>query len=244
MTKYYVLLLALLFLAPTYYDNAEFTVGRMEFSTVVGSGSIAITSEYFTLILREGRCEVRDAYRFCLTNLTYNPVEFYPRETQFVLDVENICDTRCVALGFACETNARCASDYCVHGVCRNQRTWCGDGVCDSGEVCPQDCPVEGDGLEQETESLQVAEQESPQQSVSEPVSPESFDESADSTQETLLVPEPVIALEQQPVSQPVTRQSVMSTSSDVNWPAAIGVFVVGIVLIFIVLRKHRHATI
>lgn len=36
--------------------------------------------------------------------------------------------------------SSECSGLYCVHGYCRSQATYCGDGFCDKQEVCSQDC--------------------------------------------------------------------------------------------------------
>ena len=44
--------------------------------------------------------------------------------------------------GEPCDNDTECNSTYCVHGVCRSTRPYCGDGYCDAGEeeTCQQDC--------------------------------------------------------------------------------------------------------
>jgi hypothetical protein len=58
----------------------------------------------------------------------------------------------CEPIGAECD-GANCCSGYCVHGVCRNDATYCGDGECDEPENCSgcaQDCgECEGRELEQ-----------------------------------------------------------------------------------------------
>jgi len=49
------------------------------------------------------------------------------------------------ANGEICEYDCGCTSGYCVHGICRPSKPYCGDGYCDSGESysnCPADCPA------------------------------------------------------------------------------------------------------
>ena len=220
-------------------DNLEFSSWAS-----IDNTRLSIQSEYFQMILRVGRCEVQDAYRFCLRNITRDPIEFYPHEVQIVLDIENVCNDSCTALGFACETNRECASHYCVHGICRNQPTWCGDGVCDPGEedVCPQDCPTESTQEEQE-----VAEEES----LIEAVIEEEFEDA-----DTVLAEEEVVRelsddeviVEQRRIlglfTEQEIREAISTAQSDVNWPAAVIVLGVGSLLILILFRRHRHATI
>lgn len=252
--KYSVLIpLVLLLAAPTYYEGQNITVGRMEFSTFVAANdqSVALTSEYFTLILRLNRCEVRDAYRFCLRNLTRDYAEFYPHEVQIVLDVENVCGSDCVALGYSCERDSQCASNYCVHGTCRNQRTWCGDGVCDPQEegVCLEDCPLEESEPVQEQEVTAAPDEEVAVQEEQE----EEVVEETVSQQEELLAPHDELSDEELIseqrrilglVSEQEVRQAVRTARSDINWPAALGIVAVGALLLFLVFRRHRHATI
>lgn len=38
--------------------------------------------------------------------------------------------------GDSCSANSECVLDYCVHGICRSESTYCGDGYCDSQENC------------------------------------------------------------------------------------------------------------
>ena len=45
--------------------------------------------------------------------------------------------------GQVCSINSDCASNHCVHGICRSADPYCSDGYCDSGETysnCPNDC--------------------------------------------------------------------------------------------------------
>ncbi len=45
----------------------------------------------------------------------------------------------------ACSSDADCSPRYCVHGICRTSKPWCGDSHCDSGEFCyscPGDCGI------------------------------------------------------------------------------------------------------
>jgi hypothetical protein len=45
--------------------------------------------------------------------------------------------------GQVCSANSDCASNHCVHGVCRATDPYCSDSYCDSGETyssCPNDC--------------------------------------------------------------------------------------------------------
>jgi len=48
-----------------------------------------------------------------------------------------------------CSYDVACSSGFCVHGICRPTKPYCGDGFCDSGESsssCPADCPIGGGG--------------------------------------------------------------------------------------------------
>ena len=244
MKYLYLIPLVLLFLAPTYYEGQNFTVGNMEFTTLVASNdqSIAITSEYFTLILRPNRCEVRDAYEFCLRNITRDYAEYYPNEVRIVLDVENICGSDCVALGYACERNNECASNYCVHGVCRNQRTWCGDGVCDPQEegVCLEDCPVQEESPEPVIEQEEVIQEEETVEEESEETIEEAITEQGATDEEIVEEQRQILGL----LSEQEVRTAVSNARTDVNWPAVSGIVFTGVLLLFLVFRKHRHATI
>ncbi|MBD3389179.1 MAG: hypothetical protein GF416_08800 [Candidatus Altiarchaeales archaeon] len=43
----------------------------------------------------------------------------------------------------SCTADDDCSSGYCVHSICRDGGTFCGDGACDRGETpasCPSDC--------------------------------------------------------------------------------------------------------
>ncbi len=50
------------------------------------------------------------------------------------------CPTDCGACklppGGNCTAGSACISGFCVHGKCRNESTYCGDGFCDAGENC------------------------------------------------------------------------------------------------------------
>jgi len=41
--------------------------------------------------------------------------------------------------GQSCTTNSNCSSNVCCHNICRSACPTCGDGHCDSGEVCSAD---------------------------------------------------------------------------------------------------------
>ncbi len=46
-------------------------------------------------------------------------------------------------IGASCNENVTCPSGYCVHNICRETNTHCGDDFCDEGEsseTCPEDC--------------------------------------------------------------------------------------------------------
>ena len=49
-----------------------------------------------------------------------------------------------ISNSYACSYDFECASNYCVHNVCRATKTYCGDGYCDSEECsdCSNDCSV------------------------------------------------------------------------------------------------------
>lgn len=44
------------------------------------------------------------------------------------------------ATSAACTVAEQCAGGYCVHSICRTASTYCGDGTCDAGESCTDDC--------------------------------------------------------------------------------------------------------
>ncbi|MBU0648934.1 hypothetical protein KJ969_02425 [Patescibacteria group bacterium] len=49
----------------------------------------------------------------------------------------------CKANGSLCTRDVECAAEYCLHGYCRSENTFCGDDYCDTGEIyltCPEDC--------------------------------------------------------------------------------------------------------
>lgn len=41
--------------------------------------------------------------------------------------------------GVSCSADSECASNICLHSVCRPSSPFCGDGFCDSGESCSSD---------------------------------------------------------------------------------------------------------
>lgn len=46
-------------------------------------------------------------------------------------------------LGDFCNENVTCPLGYCVHEICRETETFCGDDFCDENEIskaCPEDC--------------------------------------------------------------------------------------------------------
>ncbi|MDD5416771.1 MAG: NosD domain-containing protein [Candidatus Aenigmarchaeota archaeon] len=49
--------------------------------------------------------------------------------------------------GSSCTASEQCSGGYCVHSICRDTQTYCGDGYCDSGEsqvTCFADCIAGG----------------------------------------------------------------------------------------------------
>lgn len=230
MTYKYFFLFALLLAAPTYYDGQNITAGTLEYSTVVSANaqSIALSNEYFSAIVREGACAIIDAYRFCVQNISYNPVEHYPHEVRIEMDIDNICGDACVAFGLSCTRNNECASNYCVHGICRSTPTFCGDDVCDENEACIIDCgePEPQPTVIAEAPPLEPVLVTPPQQT--EPVS------------QTLAGPETDSDSAPQPSPQPVSEVS----SNKPNWVAGLIILLIGIVSIVIIFKNHRHATI
>ncbi len=59
---------------------------------------------------------------------------------------DTICTPKNTCLkieGVKCNNNSDCSTGFCVHNVCRNASTYCGDNLCDTGEtcsVCQKDC--------------------------------------------------------------------------------------------------------
>jgi hypothetical protein len=141
--KQLIILIALILIAPTYYNDSSFQFNEYEhnITSIIGD-RIVVDSTYGRFILKLDRCVQFDTHNWCLENLTHDPVEFYPNTHQIIIEHETLCeDDECVSYGQVCENKIDC-TDYCVNEVCRPTQTWCGDGVCDENEVCAIDCPV------------------------------------------------------------------------------------------------------
>lgn len=82
----------------------------------------------------------------CLTSTKTACV--YPSSTSCVYKNPTFTyESQCLALlklsnGASCSMNAQCSSGNCVHWYCRSSSPYCGDGFCDSGEICTSDCGI------------------------------------------------------------------------------------------------------
>ncbi|MFT4250731.1 MAG: hypothetical protein ACMXYD_05205 [Candidatus Woesearchaeota archaeon] len=149
-TTILALTLAILLLAATYNEQDTFTFNGYEhnITNIIGD-RVLIDTQHGRFILQANNCEVFDTHLWCVDNLTYDPVEYWPHEYEITISRERLCDT-CKTYGQTCEVNLDCA-DYCVHGTCRPTRTWCGDGICDIRENCPEDCKTEEEIVSNQT---------------------------------------------------------------------------------------------
>lgn len=227
-----LLLLPLLLVAATFYADEGFTANGFAFTATVGSSheSLFLSGEYYDMILRVGDCEAKDIYKYCLDAIDHDPVEHYPHEHRINITVTALC-TDCAAYGKAC-TERRDCSGVCLHGLCRPKAPWCGDAVCDSGEACAADCPVNETVSEQNvTTDIPAEEPEAVAPAVEE---------------EDIIEPPASATIEDVPAPAPVrARQedaAPASVAKPVNW-LGVGLTVgVGLALLVAVFRRKRTA--
>jgi len=81
----------------------------------------------------------------CCLDQNYNSVcdnDETPEQNQQTQQEENT-EPEKLQVGDSCSFGSDCESGYCVHDICRQSSTYCGDNYCDSGESrssCSQDC--------------------------------------------------------------------------------------------------------
>lgn len=222
-----LILLALALTAPSYHETQSFTFNGYEHNiTSVIQDRVVLDTEYGRYILRADNCRIVDTHNWCITNLTHDPVEFWPHEYEIVVEHENMCP-ECNAYGKACESNLECV-DYCVNEVCRPERTWCGDGVCDEGEDCPQDCPEQQISESNQTTTNQTTTNES----------------TTNTTQETTNQIQPEEAVEEENTTTQTlaqeTQTSTQTVSEEPNYIAAGATMAVGIIALFAIIARHQ----
>jgi PGF-pre-PGF domain-containing protein len=92
----------------------------------------------------------QSVYNHQSSNISYTPSKGYHNWYVYCNDsYSNTANSSLYYFGLkkpdtsSCEENIECLGDYCVHCICRNSSTYCGDDYCDSGEKCNfciQDC--------------------------------------------------------------------------------------------------------
>lgn len=142
-------------------DNSNITGNVVEGNSIEGTQSnqpmteaeqiSSVQNENTKGIINEISCsdECNSNTNFCLENNIYSCGDIDGdgcNEKVYIQSCMNgICETgQCKSLsGESCYAPSECVSSYCVHNVCRNSNTFCGDNYCDNGEdylSCSNDC--------------------------------------------------------------------------------------------------------
>jgi hypothetical protein len=219
-----LLLIATLLIAATYNEGDSFTYNKYQHNiTSVIQDAVIIDTAYERVIIREGDCKVIDNHNWCVTNLTYDPVEHYPHEYEITINQERICSD-CQVYGQACEENLEC-NGYCVHEICRPEKTYCGDGICDDNENCAADCPIQEENTTtiNSTQKNTTKEQEDEETITQENTTTE-ITENTTQTETTL--------------SQPTTNQN--SVQEEPNYVGAGATLAIGIIALFAIIARHK----
>lgn len=232
------------------------TVGKHQFNITVGNDdrSVILTGPYYTVLLREGRCEDEDIYTFCLYDITKDVGYFYPSEHGLLIGVEETCEN-CAAYGDECSSDSMCTT-FCVNNICRPTETWCGDGVCDDSETCDEDCRVpvnetnttNTSNTTNATESINTSTtQEEPTQTVEQEDSVVEDQEQVEDTasqevQEAVQVQDAPQTPEPQAQPEPSSQESSNAfLESDNRLLYAGVVIVIAMILLIGIFWYHRH---
>lgn len=99
------------------------------------------------LILGLNDCDIRGYYRYCFENVTHHVEKedmkaFLKVEKLDCISYTPVGKNRTCKLetGDICESDLQCVIGKCLHGICSNIFPVCGDGYCDSKEICEFDC--------------------------------------------------------------------------------------------------------